>query len=141
MITGVTFRGGETTGGVSDRKIETAKQETTGSVGVRRNLNSIFEIDNEPKQDTVSFRAAQSEYNPKEKSSMGFWVKSLALLATFVGVLGLAYKHDWAGKVGGEKTQEVLRYTDTVTKHCYEACKWFKNNTYDRVAQLFTAKK
>ena len=61
MVTGVSFRGGETTGSVADRKIETAKQETTGGVGARKNQDSIFTVDNEPKQDTVCFRGAYEE--------------------------------------------------------------------------------
>jgi len=57
MVFGVSFRGSESTGGVADRTVETAKKETTGGVGARNNLASIFTVDNELKQDTVCFRS------------------------------------------------------------------------------------
>ena len=82
MITGVTFRGGETTGGVADRTVETAKQETTGGVGVRKNNDSIFAVDNEPKQDTVCFRG--------RKQDEGFSTTTKVFGAATVAALAIA---------------------------------------------------
>ncbi len=140
MVTGVSFRGGETTGSVADRKIETAKQETTGGVGARKNQDSIFTVDNEPKQDTVCFRGAYEEPK-KETSTTKVVLGTLATAATVVGLLGLAHKYDVVGKISNEKVQKFLRHTDTVTENCYKACQWVKNNSYDKIVDFFKNKK
>ena len=136
MVTGVSFRGGETTGGVSDRKIETAKQETTGGVGVRKNnQDSIFTVDNELKQDKVCFRG----YGEEQKTSATTKVVGTLLgAAAIFGLLAFAHKYNWASKISDGKFKE---YSDKVTEPCHKAAKWIKNNSYDKIVKYFTDKK
>ena len=134
-ISNVSFRANETTGGVADRTVETAKQETTGGVGVRKN-DSIF-VDNELKQDTVCFRG--SEYNQQKNSSP---LKNLLLLAggaaAIVGGLGLAHKYNVVDKLFKEgKTKDFFKHTDAVTEPCHKACAWIKRNSYDKIVKFF----
>ena len=139
MVTSVSFRGGETTGGVADRRIETAKQETTGGVGARNNQDSIFTVDNELKQDTVCFRG----YGEPEKktSTTAVVLGTLGTAAAIVGLLGLAHKYDVVSKISNEKVQKFFRHTDAVTEPCHKACKWLKNNSYDKIVNYFKDKK
>lgn len=132
----VSFYGGETTGGVADRRIETttAKQETTGGVGVRKNQEPIFNIDNELQQDTVSFRGKESgEKNSTVKTL--FW--ATAVTAGLIGLAGLSHKYDWVGKIKNEKAQKFFRHTDVVTEPCHKACAWVKQNCYDKIIKMF----
>ena len=138
MVTGVTFRGGETTGGVADRTVETAKQETTGGVGVRKNNDSIFAVDNEPKQDTVCFRGSEGDKSKKKPSAGMIVATLLADTAIIVGLLGLAHKYDVVNKyVKNAKAKDILGKADAVTEPCYKACKWLKNNSYDKIVNYF----
>ena len=138
-ISNVSFRANETTGGVADRTVETAKQETTGGVGVRKNNDSIF-VDNELKQDTVCFKAAA--YQPEEKKSSG--LKTLLYLAgaafAFVGACGLAHKYNLVGKISNEKARKFFQHTDSVTEPCHKACSWVKKTCYDPVIKFFKSK-
>ena len=137
-MTTITFRGGETTGSVADRRIETAKQETTGGVGARKSQESIFTVDNDLKQDTVCFRAKTEQ---KEKhSTVGTILGITALTAAVIGGLGLAHKYDVVGKIKNQKAQDFFRHTDTVTKPCHDACAWVKKNCYNRVINFFKSK-
>ena len=140
MVTSVSFRGGETVGSVSDRKTETTKQETAGSVGVRRNKESVFAVDNEPNKDTVCFRGYGDE---EKKSSAGSVLFGLAATAAVVvGLLGLAHKYDVVNKyIKNAKAKDILSKTDVVTDSCHKACKWVKNNSYDKIVELIKAKK
>lgn len=138
MTNTITFRGGESTGGVADRKIETAKQESTGSVGARKNQESIFTVDNELKQDTVCFRANPYQEQKKETSALGIITGTAVGVALTVGLLGLAHKYDVVSKyIKNEKAQKFFRHTDTVTKPCHEACTWVKKNCYDKIINMF----
>ena len=136
MITNVAFRGGETTGGVADRKPESARQETTGGVGVRNNQDSIFRVDNELKQDTVCFRGSEEQKEGTSATTAIFG--TLIGAAAVVGLLGLAHKHNWAAKISDGKFKE---YSDVVTEPCHKFCKYIKNNVYDKVVKYFTDKK
>lgn len=138
-MTTITFRGGESTGGVADRKIETARQETTGGVGARKNQESIFSVDNELKQDTVCFRANTEE--KKKTSPLGAVLWTTAGIAATVGLLGLAHKYDVVGRISNEKAQKFFRHADTVTEPCHKACAWIKRNSYDKIAAWFNSKK
>ncbi len=140
MVSSVTFRSGESTGGVADRKAETAKQETTGGVGVRRNNDSIFNVDNELKEDTVSFRGSASQ-SVKKRSTGTFITTLLADAALIVGLLGLSHKYDLVSKISNKKVQDFMRHTDVVTKPCHDACKWLKNNSYDKIVNYIKTKK
>ena len=139
MTTNISFRANETTGGVADRRIETAKQETTGGVGVRSKNDSIF-VDNELKQDTVCFKG--SEAQPQKKSSP---FKTLILLAggaaAIIGGLGLAHKYNVVDKLFKDgKTKDFFKHTDTVTEPCHKACAWVKKNCYEPVINIFKSK-
>lgn len=134
MVANITFRGGETTGGVSDRRTETAKQETTGGVGARRNQDSIFTVDNEPKQDTVCFRGSKEDKTSTTTKVVGV----LGVAAAVFGLLAFAHKYNWAGKISDGKFKE---YSDKVTEPCHKAAKWIKNNSYDKVVNFFKSKK
>ena len=136
MITNVAFRGGETTGGVADRKPESARQETTGGVGARNNQDSIFTVDKELKQDTVCFRGSGEQ--KKETSTTAVVLGTLVGAAAVVGLLGLAHKHNWAGNISDGKFKE---YADVVTEPCHKACKYVKENCYDKVVKYFSEKK
>lgn len=140
-MTTISFRGGgETTGGVADRKIESAKQETTGGVGARKANESIFTVDNDLKQDTVCFRANAQEPQ-KKTSALGVALWTAAGIAAVVGLAGLAHKYDWVGKISNEKAQKFFRHTDTVTEPCHKACTWVKQNCYDKVVKFFSKAK
>ena len=141
MSMSVTFRGGETAGSVSDRRTETAKQETTGGVGARKRQDSIFLTD-EPKCDSVCFRGQEYE-NSKKKPASGLFVATvLADTAILVGLLGLAKKYDVVNKyIKNPKVKNVLKNADKVTEHCYDACKWIKNNSYDKIVEFMKSKK
>ena len=132
MVSSITFcGGGETAGSVSDRQIETAKQETTGGVGARKNQDSVFIADNDLKQDTVCFRGQD---NNRKKSSTGWFAATIvADAAILVGLLGLAHKYDVVSKIKHDKVKEFFRHTDAVTKPCHEACSWVRKNCYDKV--------
>ena len=137
MVTSISFRGGETTGGVGDRRIETAKQETTGGVGARNNQDSIFTTDNELKQDTVHFRGSQYGEQQKKKSTTGMVLGTLGTTAAVFGLLAFAHKYNWAGKISDGKFKQ---YSDKVTEPCYNAAKWIKNNSYDKIVNFFKNK-
>lgn len=137
MTTTIAFRGGESTGGVADRKIETAKQESTGSVGARKNQESIFTVDNELKQDTVCFRANPYQEQEKETSVLGLFAKIVGGTIVLGGLAGLAHKYDLVGKISNEKAQKFFRHTDAVTKPCHDACSWVKKNCYDKIINMF----
>ena len=132
----VSFYGGETTGGVADRRIDTttAKQEKTGGVGVRKNQESIFTVDNDLQQDTVCFRGKE---DGKKGSATGkiFW--GTLITAGLVTLAGLCHKYDWVGKIKNEKAQKFFRHTDTVTEPCHKALAWVKKNCYDKVVKMF----
>jgi len=143
MTMTVNFRGGETTGGVSDRQIETAKQETTGGVGIRQRQNSIF-VTEEPKCDTVCFRGQEYAYygEPKKKTSAtGIIIGTAAAAALVIGLLGLTHKNNWLSKIDSPKLKDWLKNSDKVTEPCYKACKWLKNNSYDKVVNFIKSKK
>ena len=139
MITGVSFRGSETAGSVSDRKIETSKQETAGSVGARKNQESIFTVDNELKQDTVCFRGREGEQ--KKTSTTTVVLGTLGTAALVVGLLGLAHKYNVVEGIKNPKIKDFLQNADGITKPCYELCKWVKNNSYDKVVKYLSSKK
>ena len=132
MLSSVSFYGGETTGSVADRKIETAKQETTGGVGVRKNSSSIF-VTEEPKEDTVCFKGKEK----KNTSALTYLLGGAALTALLVGALGLMHKYDTLGKIKNEKVKKFFKHTDAITEPCYKACSWVKTNCYDKVVKLF----
>lgn len=139
MVSSVTFRGGgETTGSVAERRIETAKSETTGGVGARIDKDSVFTVDNELRQDTVSFRKGETLKNHK---TAAFITAAIIDSVIAFGLAGLAYKYKLVDKIGHEKTKKILRYTDVVTKPCYEACKCIKNGSYDKIVKYFASKK
>ena len=135
MVASVTFRGSETAGGVGDRRTETAKQETTGGVGARRSQDSIFTVDNEPKQDTVCFRG--SEYGEQKKnntSATAVVLGTLGVVAATVGLLGFAHRNGWVNKLEDGKFKE---YAQKAAEPCYKACKYIKNNSYDKIVAYF----
>ena len=132
----VSFRSGETTGSVADRRIETAKQETTGGVGVKAQ-QSIFSTDNELKRDTVSFKGNEAERNKQKTSAFGTVMGLTALAAAIVVGLGCAHKYDVVGKIKNEKVQKFFRHTDVVSEPCHKACTWIKQNCYDKLVNLF----
>lgn len=137
MISSVNFRGSETTGSVADRRIESAKQETTGGVGARKNQDSIFTVDNEPKQDTVCFRGTEYGEHQKKSSAGPLFLGTLALTAGTIGLLGLAHRNGWINNIGNEN---IKKYIDMVAEPCHDACKWLKNNSYDKVVEFFNKK-
>ena len=140
MVTSVTFRGGgETVGSISDKKIEMAKQETAGGVGVHKNQESVFTVGDELKQDTVCFKSNMKTDEKMSKTETAFWL--LGGAAFVFGLLGLAHKYDVVGKyIKNPKAQEFFRHTDVVTKPCHEACKWLKNNSYDKIVKFIKSK-
>lgn len=135
MVTSVSFRGGETTGSVADRRIETAKQETTGGVGARTNQDSIFTVDNELKQDTVCFRGGEEGNKTSTTTKV---VGTLIGAAAIFGLLAFAHKYNWASKISDGKFKE---YSDKITEPCHKAAKWVKNNSYDKIVTYFKNKK
>jgi len=138
MVSNIAFRSGETTGGVGDRKIESAKQETTGGVGARNNKDSIFTVDNELKQDTICFKG-DTYYKQKKKTPItNVILGTLGVAAATIGLLGFAHKYNWLNNINNGKYKQ---YTDAVTEPCFKACKWLKNNSYDKISAYINKKK
>ena len=142
MSMSVTFRGGETAGSISNTQVDTAKQETTGGVGARKKQDSIFLTD-EPKCDTVCFKG--QEYGEKEPqkgvSAFGVFMGLAGATALAVGLLGLTHKNNWLNNIKNPKIQDLLKNADKVTEPCYNACKWVKNNSYDKIVEFIKSKK
>ena len=135
MVAAISFRANESTGGVADKSTETAKNETTGGVGVRKsNYGSIFAADNEPEGDTVSFRARPEE---KKTSATGVILGLTAATALLIGGLGLAHKYDVVSYIKNKKAYDFFRHTDAVTKPCRDICAWAKRNSYDKIVKMF----
>ena len=141
MSMSVTFRGGETAGSISNTQVDTAKQETTGGVGARRRQESIF-IKDEPKCDTVCFRGQENGVKPKKEiSTFGVLLGTAGTAALVVGLLGLTHKNNWLESIKSPKMKDLLKNADKVTEPCYKACKWLKNNSYDKIANFIKSKK
>ena len=139
----VSFYGGETTGSVADRRIETAKQETTGGVGARINQDSIFTTDNDLKQDTVCFRGSSAGYGADVKkgpSAFSIIAGTVLAIGTAIGLMGLAHKYDAVSKIKNENIQKFFRHTDKITEPCHKACTWVKANCYDNIINFFRKK-
>lgn len=141
----VNFRGGETAGGVSDRRIDTTRHETAGGVGARGMQNSIFVTD-EPKCDVVCFRSTEYAYaEPKKKTSLtSIILGSAALTAIVIGLLGLAHKYNLASRYmnscSNKYYQKFMTFSTKITEPCFNVCKWLKNNTYDVVVNFIKKK-
>lgn len=137
----ISFYGTETTGSPADRTIETAKQETTGSVGVRINEQEpeikLQTLD----RDTVSFRA-----NTDRKDDRASIVGTIAGIgftaAAIVATLGCAKKYNWVDKISNQKVKDfVVKYG---TDPCYKACssvKKFSVDSYNKVVDFIKGKK
>jgi len=55
--------------------------------------------------------------------------------------LGLAHKYNIVEKyIIKENAKDFLKYSDKVTEPCYQACKWIKNNAYDKVVNFVKTK-
>ena len=135
----VNFRGGETAGGVSEKQIETAKQETTGGVGARQKQDLIF-LSEEPKCDTVCFRGQEYPHKTAQKTSFtSVILGTLGFAGAAVALLGLARKYDILNEY--VKNENILKYANKVTEPCYQACKWIKNNSYDKIVNYVKTKK
>ena len=126
----VSFRGGETAGGVSNQPLETARQETTGGVGARRMQDSIFLIE-EPRCDAVCFRSHENPYERAQRTSAAaIALGTVGVVGLAVGLLGLAYKHDAINKYlkDGRIKHFLLEYSKHITEPCYRVCRWLKND-------------
>ena len=137
MVSGISFRANETTGGVGEKSSESAKNETTGGVGVRQNRDSIFSVDNDLKNDTVSFKSnSKNDDNSITRDALGL----AAILVLLFGTLGILHKYDTFGKIKNENVKKFFKHADIITEPCYKACKWLKNNTYDKLVALLKKK-
>lgn len=135
-MTTVSFYGNESTGGVADRRIETARQETTGGVAKLGNQDSIFTVDNELKQDTVCFRGkSDGKKSPSAAAVVGGTLIGTALL---VGGLGLLHKG--RGKIETKWLKDAVDKCECITEPCFKACSWVKKNCYNKVVDFFHKK-
>lgn len=135
----VSFYGGETCGIPADRKIDTSKQETTGSVGYK-SFHAEPEIKLETlDKDTVNFRGKDNQEN-KSSSVFGTILGIGATAAIVIGGLGLAHKYNIFDKINNAKFKE---YAGKVTEPCYNWCssvtKFCKEN-YQKIADKFSKK-
>ena len=125
----VSFYGNENCGSIAGR-LDTAKQECAGSIGIRAQEPEVKlqSLD----KDTVNFRGK----NESEKSG-SFGTKLFKLVtaaAVIVGGLGLAHKYDVVNKVlkGDGKVKDFFKDNTTkVTKPCYELCVKTKNTSVE----------
>lgn len=136
----VTFCGGESTGGVADRKIETAKQESTGGVGIRTN-NQTPEITMKSlDRDTVSFKSA---YQSKNSDSSLFAVIAGVgfTAAAIIAGLGCAKKYNLVNKIPNQEVKNfVVKYG---AEPCYKICantKSFTKEMYTKTVNYFNGK-
>ncbi len=135
----VSFYGGETCGVPAERRIETAKQETAGSVGYRK-----FQAEPEIKldtldKDTVNFRGREDN-DKKEGSVLGTLFGIGATAAIVIGGLGLAHKYNVLDKLNSPKIKEYgLKVTEPCYKWCASVTKFCKDN-YQKVVDKFSKK-
>ena len=123
----VTFMGGETTGSIAKRQLNTAPRNE-----VPRQIETL-------EQDTVNFRGHEDK--EKKSSTLG----KIAILATtaalIFGGLGYAHKAGWVEKLGEGKIKD---FVNTVTEPCHDGCRKIKGWTNDGwtwVKNLFGGKK
>ena len=115
--------------------------ETSGSVA-KRNLNSTFRRQNiiEQAPDKLSFKG-KSEDNA---SSFGKGlIMTLAAAALIVGGLGYAHKADVVGKLKDGKVKDFLKKADKITEPCYKFCskvKEFCQKYYEKIKEFFNKK-
>lgn len=115
--------------------------ETSGSVA-KRNLNSTFRRQNivEQAPDKLSFKG-KSEDNA---SSFGKgFIMTLATAALIVGGLGYAHKADVVGKLKDGKVKDFLKKADKITEPCYKFCskvKEFCQKYYEKIKEFFNKK-
>lgn len=135
----VSFYGGETCGIPADRKIDSSKQETTGSVGYR-NFQSEPELKLETlDKDTVNFRGKNNQEN-KNSSVFGTILGIGAAAAIIVGGLGLAHKYNVLDKINNA---DVKKYLGKVTEPCYKWCSTltkFCRENYQKILDKFSKK-
>ena len=138
MSMAINFRGVESTGGVADKQIETAKQETTGGIGAIRRQDSIF-LTEEPKCDTVCFRGLEYPYEtPHKTSATAIALGTLGVVGTAIILFGLAHKYDFLQKY--IKNENILKYAKKIIEPCHQLCKWIKVNAYDKVLNFIKSK-
>lgn len=115
--------------------------ETSGSVA-KRNLNSTFRRQNivEQAPDKLSFKG-KSEDNA---SSFGKGlIMTLAAAALIVGGLGYAHKADVVGKLKDGKVKDFLKKADKITEPCHKFCskvKEFCQKYYEKIKEFFNKK-
>ena len=137
----ISFYGSETNGSPADRTVETAKQETAGSVGAR-----IYQQEPDVKlqtleKDTVSFRG-NSDHKDSSTSVLGALATIGIVAGTLVATLGCAKKYNWVDKITNQKVKDVV--TKYGTDPCYKACrsiKKFSVDSYNKVADIIKGKK
>ncbi len=149
----ITFCGGESTGSVADRKIETARQESTGGVAVKgvtaKNESTggvaarIYHQDPELKletlnKDTVSFRAKEENKGSKVAGT------AAAICFTAAGaIIGLGYakKLNWVDKISNPKVKDFVNKYGA--EPCYNMCSKVKQTAtdlYKKTADFFKGK-
>ena len=134
----VSFYGGETAGSSADRVYSSAKLETTGGVGVRRNQQQEPEvnIDKTLECDTVCFKGKED----KEDSGLSFFGGAMLVAgatALIIGGLGCAHKYNWLNKLGDGKVKDFIKKGEPAMKTCYEWCskaKDFGVKGYNKIA-------
>ena len=137
MSMAISFRGVETTGGVADKQLETAKQETAGGIGVKR-YDSIF-LAEEPQCDKVCFRGQDYPYETAHKTSAtAIALGALGVVGTAVVLFGLAHKYDFLQKY--IKNENILKYVKIITEPCHKMCKWLKVNAYEKILNFIKSK-
>ena len=134
----LSVQSGEVSGSIGDKTIDATKQETSGSIGVRRAQQPRVQI-NSLDRDTVCFKG-------KEKTKGGSFLKTAAELgiaaAVVVGGLGLAKKYNYIDKISHDGFKNFVdKYA---AEPCYKACRAVKKcskNWYDQALEFFKTKK
>ena len=137
----ISFYGSETNGSPADRTVETAKNETAGSVGAR-----IYQQEPEIKlqtleKDTVSFRGI-NDHKDSTTSVLGALAGIGIAAGAVVVTLGCAKKYNWVDKITNEKVKNFV--TKYGTDPCYKACqsvKKFSVDSYNKIADFIKGKK
>lgn len=116
----ITFCGGESTGSVADRTINSAKNESTGSVGVRINDKAEDIQLKTLNRDTVSF--AGKNYNDENKTTSIFETIVAAgfTAAALIAGLGCAKKYNCTNKITNQNVKNFIEKYGT--DPCYKLC-------------------
>ena len=132
------IQGGEVSGSIGDKTIDTTKQETSGSIGVRRAQHPGVQL-NTLDRDTVCFQGREKD---KGASFLGVLAKLGITAAAIVGGLGLAKKYNYIDKISHDGFRKFV--DNYLANPSYKACRYVKSaagSCYDKTLKFLHIKK